>query len=288
MEGQTLIFGVGAAKAGTSWLFDYLAGHDEVYLPTVKELHYFNALEFGRGKFFRELHQRHLADFRWKLENGKDEARRPYRARAVEDVERWLSVFDGQTPNDAGYLEYLGRGRAGAKVIGDITPAYALLSVETFRRMAGLMGRVRFVYLLREPVDRLWSHIRMDAGTKGEAEALRRIDDFLDGGQKDVSLRSNYRRTINRIWQAAPKEALHVEFYERLFSPEAITRLCAFLGLTPKPAAYDKAVHKSRVGGDLDADRRARAEAALRPQYNFVRDKLGGLPSEWTARMVTA
>ena len=287
MSGQTLLFGVGAAKAGTSWLFDYLAGHREVYLPTVKELHYFNALEFGRGQWFREMHERHRADFQWKLEHGQDRERRPYRARAVADLSRWLDTFDGQNANDAGYLDYLGRGRAGARVIGDITPAYALLSAATFGRMARLMGRVRFVYLIREPVDRLWSHIRMDAGKAGADGALKRMDEYLDGGQADVAERSNYRRTVNRIWQAAPREALHIEFFERLFSPEAIARLCAFLGLTPQPAAFDTPVHRGRVGAELDPGRRARAEALLKPQYNFVRDKLGGLPPEWTARMVT-
>lgn len=287
MSGQTLIFGVGAAKAGTSWLFDYLFHHDECYLPTVKELHYFNSLEFGRGKFFRNLHERQLADFRWKLENGKDVERRPYRAQAVADLEGWLAAFDGDARDDEAYLDYIGRGRP-EKVIGDITPAYALLSTAMFKRMAGLMERVRFVYLIREPVERLWSHIRMDAGNKGEAEALRRMDDFLDGGQTDVAERSNYRRTINRLWQAVPKEALHIEFYERLFSQEAIGRLCGFLGITPKPAEFDKNVHRGQVEARLDEGRRARAEAVLKPQYNFVRDKLGGLPPEWTARMVTA
>ncbi len=287
MSGQTLIFGVGAAKAGTSWLFDYLAHHDEVYLPTVKELHYFNALEFGRGKFFREMHERQLADFEWKMIFAKDEALRPYRVQAAADLSRWLDVFDGQNANDAGYLDYLGRGRP-EKLIGDITPAYALLSAATFKRMAGLMERVRFVYLIREPVERLWSQLRMDAGKQGEAEALKRMDDFLEGGQKNVAERSNYRRTINRLWQAMPREALHIEFFERLFSAEAIAKLCAFLGITPKAADFDKTVHQSRVSAGLDEGRRARAEALLKPQYNFVRDKLGGLPPEWTARMVTA
>lgn len=287
MVGQTLIFGVGAAKAGTSWLFDYLFHHDECYLPTVKELHYFNALEFGRGGFFRELHERHLADFRWKLANGKDH-NRAYREQAVADVSRWLEVFDGRTSDDESYLDYLGRGRAGAKVIGDITPAYALLSVATFKRMAALMERVRFVYLIREPVERLWSHIRMDAGKKGEAEALRRMDVLLEGGESQALLRSNYRRTINRLWKAVPREALHLEFYERLFSKEAIARLCGFLGIAPREAAFATAVNPSAVTARLDEGRRARAERLLRPQYNFVKDRLGGLPPEWTARMVTA
>lgn len=288
MSGRTLIFGIGAAKAGTSWLYDYLDHHDEVSLSAVKELHYFNALEFGRGRFFREMHEAQLKSFRWRLANGRDAAMVPYRQRMVTDLENWLATFDGKTGDDAAYLDYLGRGAGVARAIGDITPAYALLSVATFRRMFGLMKRVRFIYLLREPVDRLWSHLRMDAGRGGAAVATQKMDAFLEGDEKNVALRGNYRRTLNRLWQAVPREAVHVEFFERLFSSAAIERLCTFLGLTPQPAAFAKVVHESGVKAPLDAERRARAEALLRPQYNFVRDRLGGLPAEWRERMVTA
>ena len=41
--------GIGAAKAGTSWLADYLAGHPEVALSPIKELHYFDAMHL-RGQ----------------------------------------------------------------------------------------------------------------------------------------------------------------------------------------------------------------------------------------------
>ncbi|HHS89575.1 MAG TPA: sulfotransferase family protein, partial [Rhodobacteraceae bacterium] len=42
----TIFFGVGAAKSGTSWLYRYLEGHPETHLRSVKELHYFDALDF--------------------------------------------------------------------------------------------------------------------------------------------------------------------------------------------------------------------------------------------------
>ncbi len=70
----------------------------------------------------------------------------------------------GRPESGAAYLDYLGAGQ-GAAVVGDITPAYGLLSVERLRAMAAL-GETRFLYILRDPVARLWSHVRMIAGRR--------------------------------------------------------------------------------------------------------------------------
>ena len=43
LDGRTMILGVGAQKAGTSWLFDYLAGDPAIFAPPLKEMHFFNA-----------------------------------------------------------------------------------------------------------------------------------------------------------------------------------------------------------------------------------------------------
>ena len=38
---KTVLFGIGAQKAGTSWLHSVLSSHPECHLP-VKEVHYFD------------------------------------------------------------------------------------------------------------------------------------------------------------------------------------------------------------------------------------------------------
>ena len=42
----TLMFCIGATKAGTSWLHRYISNHPESHMRGIKELHYFDALEF--------------------------------------------------------------------------------------------------------------------------------------------------------------------------------------------------------------------------------------------------
>ena len=272
MSGQTFIFCVGATKAGTSWLYDYLNSHPECQLPAVKELHYFDALEHGSGKWHRKQLEERLEGVRARLATVDNP--RPHQKRLLADGEAWLNAFDGETRDDAAYLQFIRKSSGDAKLIGDFTPAYGMLKEATFRAMAGLTDKVRFVYLMRDPVERIWSNIRMVAGHEGRAALEVKIKGVLDGTAVNILERSNYRRTLNRLSAALPRQMFHIEFYERLFTPEAIARLCAFLGITPEPAQYDRVVHRS-VSADLPAAQRAQLQAALKPQYNFGREVHG-------------
>lgn len=288
MVAQTLIYCVGAAKAGTSWLYEVLFKHPDCHFTALKELHYWNSLDLGRGNYYRTLLIQRLAEVKERhAAEPEGTALHSYQIGAIADIERWLATFDGKTPNHGGYLDFLGRGRAGARIIGDFTPAYAGLTRKGMKRMVGVFEKVKVIYLLREPVDRLWSHIRMDAG-RGNAELAReKFDEFLKGGEQNVAMRSNYRQTINRLKDVVPEGCLHIEFYERLFTPEAIARLLAFLGIAPIEVPFGERYNASGHVS-LDDDRRAAAQAVLAPQYNFIERFMGELPAEWTRKMVMA
>jgi hypothetical protein len=44
LAGRKFMVGVGAQKAGTTWLFDYLGRHPDVAMSPIKELHYFDQI----------------------------------------------------------------------------------------------------------------------------------------------------------------------------------------------------------------------------------------------------
>ncbi|HHL20789.1 MAG TPA: sulfotransferase [Aliiroseovarius sp.] len=288
MTGQSLIFCVGAAKSGTSWLHEYLAGHPECFLRKVKELHYFDALE-AKGRWHRRQTEARLEAARTRLA-GFSEAERAantYLPALIADLEDWLQVFDGMAPNDPGYLDYVGLGREKAAVVGDFTPAYATLTRATYRHMAGMADKVKFLFIMRDPLARLWSNIRMNAAGKGDMAIASEVDSYLAGNNRNLTLRSNYRRTLNRLLAVIPRENLHLEFYERLFTPEAIERLCAFLGIAPKPANFERVVHRGKTTG-VEVLRVGELRESLQPQYNYVEKLMGEVPQEWTDRMVIA
>ncbi|SIO27927.1 Sulfotransferase family protein [Rhodovulum sp. ES.010] len=288
MTQATLLFGLGATKAGTSWLYRYLEAHPECHLRAIKELHYFDALEAGRLHRARDEIDRARAALAARPVPA-DRVRAEARARRLKDMADWSAAL--ARGDEAAYLDYLGAGRGERRLVADITPAYALLPAARLRLMAAMASDVRFVYLLRDPVARLWSHVRMIAHRRaapGEAlgpRARRILARVLKGGEAHIAARGDYRAVLSRLWDAIDPSRLFLGFYEELFSQSAVDRLCGFLGVGPRAAALQVRVH---AGPDLSmtAVQRAAAAAWLAPQYDFVAERLGRLPAEWQSQRV--
>lgn len=280
-KAATLLFCVGATKASTSWLYRYLAGHPECYLRSIKELHYFDRVEDNRTKAGIAALQGELVHLR------ADVSVRPNQTLSakIKDIETWIPVL--QSGNDDAYLAYLTEGMDARKLVADVTPAYSLLSVERLCKMASLMPDVRFVYLMRDPVARLWSHVRMAAYRSAgdlEASAVRVFDAVLAGKKPDVMNRGDYRASLARLDAAVDPSRLLVMFQEVLLTLPGIRQLSAFLGISDHPAKFTNHVH---VGPNLDMtqDQLLRARAALRPQYEYAASRFGALPDTWLRNM---
>ena len=54
-DGPTIFIGIGAAKAGSTWLANYLWRHDEVFLSPTKGVRYFDRKHGGFGRNFKEI-----------------------------------------------------------------------------------------------------------------------------------------------------------------------------------------------------------------------------------------
>ncbi|MFC0279719.1 sulfotransferase family protein [Falsigemmobacter intermedius] len=277
----TYLFGVGATKAGTSWLYRYLSGHPDCHMRAVKELHYFNAAGPQQRAQRITIETARLERLKAELAGESRAWRLASLAASIADVEDWLRVLRGEQS----YQDYLERGAEGAKLVGDITPAYASLSVARLSEMASAAPDCRFVYLLREPVSRLWSHVRMVAKRAGgdlATQASVAFERALSGEKSDVAARSDYRGAITRLRAAVAPSKLLILFQEELFSAPGLARLCAFLGIRVQAADTTARVHEGQPLA-MTAEQRLRARAFLQSQYDFVASAFGTLPASWRA-----
>ncbi|MEL6571485.1 MAG: sulfotransferase [Pseudomonadota bacterium] len=286
MDGRTLMFGVGATKAGTSWLHRYLCDHPQCDLPQIKELHYFDRI--GAPHLDKELTR--LASVKASLLAESFMAKGPKAARLdarIEEVEAWIEVMQrGAIEHDA-YLAFLGRNAdVGTRLVGDITPAYGLMDESVLAEMAAMAPDTRFVMLLRDPLDRLWSNLRMMAGWRlkdGEeigAKSHALFDRMLRGKEDPVIERSDYTGMLKRLRNVVPVERLHVEFYETLFTQDAVDRICTFLGLASAAGPFQQRVHVSPEA-ELDPERAVQARDILLPHYDYALGLMGELPARW-------
>ena len=278
LELKTLLLGIGAQKAGTTWLADYLSGHPDVYIPPMKELHYFD-FRFGpefipHDELIARCEQR-VAQLR--------QMSRGFRGQTPELVERLqfatdrLAMFQSQMS----YVDFFRKRVGDQKVFAEISPGYQLLDADIYRMMNDIHPDVRFVFVMRDPVDRAWSQFRMTARKQGgqRAEFSRVVS------RPQMVMRSDYRRTIGELEKSVPAERVKYLFFESMFTPETITDLNQFLGIADVPANFGD---KSNEGdpGTLDPEMGRAAYREYRFVYEYVAEKFGEqMPRRWRETM---
>jgi hypothetical protein len=277
-----ILFCVGAAKAGTSWLHRVLSDHPGCALRSIKELHWFDAID--RGEVDRQIAAvgARRASYLSEME-GAGPHRLTARARQVRDCDDWLDVL--RSGDEKAYLRYLADGAEG-RMVADMTPAYALLSEERLRGMAAVGPDVRFLYLIRDPVERLWSHARMIAASRAakdgrhDGRAAHVLSRVMRGKESEIEARGDYATAIGKLVRAIDPRRLMVAVTEEMFTPPGLARIMAFLGLPDRDTDFSRRIHESPAGV-LAPEARAEARAWLAAQYDFVARHLGRRPSGW-------
>lgn len=271
---------VGAAKAGTSWLHAQLQAHPECHFRAIKELHYFDAVD---GKRLMKERDRHLAE-QDRVRGWAGDVPTPVQSARLRDRAEWIEVLSRGAEDREAYLTYLHGGAGDARVVGDVTPAYALLSQGRMKTMAEMAPDVRVLYMLRDPIERLWSHVRMIAARRddnGEVTA-RRAGNILKrvfrGEEDQIERRGDYARAMRKLQATFPAPRLMFGVFEEMVAG-AIDRLADFLGI----ARFQTDAAPVHVGQPLamTIDQRQAAERFLRPQYKAVERVLGRVPESW-------
>ena len=299
-----MFFCIGAHMAGTDWLDVLLRQSPQCHFSKTKELHYFDVL----GGVADQVYQHRVtlaATFMGRLRPELGPANRPV-LQAIDQLTAQLAIHSGPTrgpARHAAYLEYLLTGRQDQPVICDITPTYALLDSPMFDEMADL-GQARFLFILRDPVDRLWAQICMTVAVQKlqpaahEAACIAHGWGLITSGRlaalapaDQAMARADYARTITALEAAVPADRVRYLFTEQLFTQGSADAICAFLGiapglaLPPYPADADTAASKPVLPQAL-----AQAlHAALYPQYRFAQTRFGtALPPLWQERVAQA
>ena len=290
MAGPTLLYCVGATKAGTSWLYRYLHDHPDCVMPAVKEAHYWDTFDAGSR-------DRQLVNFRVRLRelradktNAASEGRKwqvDNLDRRINQMKSLLAVLEGSRNGDAAYLDWVQGDHDTAVLTGDMTPNYATLDDEILARMRDAAPTSKFLFLIRDPLDRLWSHIRMQARRQRQPHEIYEkksnniLHRMLNRGQETHILdRGDYPVIIRKLRRVIPEGRLLVQFTEDLWTAAGLDRLCAFLGIAAVAPASGVPVHEGPEV--VMRDRlRPRALGLLNEHYEWVARNVGPLPQRW-------
>lgn len=239
---------IGAQKAGTTWLDRMLRQHPRVFLPPMKEVHFYDFLYIPEHRgWIRTSFQKHVD----RQEQGKGIGR------LLKGREKGTDAFAGYFARlaalprrqDTWYEAVFDHPDAEGKRRGEITPAYSILPAEGIAHVRATNPAMRLLYIVRDPVDRALSHLRMAAARRGRPGIeLIWLEDERPELLEAALARSAYRENIAR-WEAVfpPEQMLYLPFARIRTAPEALLRQVeGFLGLAPH--AYEglaDSVHKT-------------------------------------------
>lgn len=261
---------IGAQKAGTSWLFAQLQSHPKVWMPPVKELQYFSHLYVPEHRSWTSWHIRQGAGRALQFHIGRDEMPDFGYVRYLADLGS-REIF-----TDDWYRRAFDRPAARGKLVGDITPEYSTIPEAGIQHVRGLLGAVRIVYLIRAPLSRALSQLRMNIARRG-LEAPSEAQWIAAADQWDIANRGDYATYVPR-WKAhfADEDLLFLPYGRLRRDPAGLMRdVEAFLGL--EPHAYPRLteeVHKTKEVA-VPEPIVARLAERLAPQADFIRAEFG-------------
>ncbi|MEM9436608.1 MAG: sulfotransferase [Pseudomonadota bacterium] len=295
MKPPIVLYGIGATKAGTTWLYRALADREDCALGAVKELHYWDTPSDPQLSRQLDAFQRKVDATKASLRKARAEGR----MKQARNMERRASgfaamrnVISGDREAHASYAAYLmAEVTEETRLVADITPSYGLLPTDTYAEMAALSPDTKFLYLMREPLSRLWSAVRMQVSLRGgEGPEFEELANAMlwrilhKGRENQVTVRGDYKDAITRLEAAIPPEKRKVMFMEELVTQSGYDAFCDWVGLARRPAPVEKKVHQG-AKVTMNPGFEGKALEMLKPQYEFVRDYMGRLPEAWSKRM---
>lgn len=117
---------------------------------------------------------------------------------------------------------------------GDVTPAYAILPPEVIEECHCAFPRLRLIYVIRNPLERAWSHAKMDACAAGLTPGSLPDAWFLDHFHSRKSLaRGDYELCLRNWLDCYDEDKFLLLFFEELaHSPSSLlAKCCRHLGL---------------------------------------------------------
>ena len=237
-------------------------------MPPIKELHYFDKL--SRVQLASPPRCRDERDLRF-LESIKSLSAKPYL-----DLENYARLFEPKA----------------SLLSGDISPTYSTLSNDVIRRVVEYFPTLKVIFLARDPVERVWSHLSMEVH-------YRQIEPFdvtdMDQVNRNLLRRGMRSRSYPSAIVARWKRYVHPDRFRIYFfddlqkNPTELRRsILHFLGADPdKPICRLTADYNCWAGMEklLFTDKvRSHVARFFKKELKTCAGRLGGPAKDWPAR----
>lgn len=258
---------VGAQKAGTTWLWHYLRRNPKIDFGFKKEYHVWEVVSNPFFKFIKE-----------ELEHKIGQGHTTY------EKTTQLSFMN----NPQLYFDYFVNKLKTVDISGDFTPQSSSLSEQTFNHIIDTFATydisTKAVYILRDPVDRLQSMVRMKLwlddkiNPSYDTEIL-----FMDqyAASEGYIFSGDYSKIIPKLDKVF-KSNIHYCLYENLFADASTKQITDFLQVAHHPADYQFNPRPSYWRHQLTSSDRQHFEQLYEPIYKYTAERFPHVKTLWT------
>lgn len=266
--------GIGVAKAATTWLGEYFKFHPEICMSPIKEIHYFDEKYFNHKQQIKYKRIKSLKESVQNLSNDLPKSK-------LLQLKQLLFLIELYTEPKA-YHKYFELLDVGGRICGEITPEYCLLPTEGFAEMKKFLNHPKIILIIRNPVERYWSHIRF------HKKFFPNIDYnqyYMDSFQKyKIIAYSSYQQIIFTLLKIFNRNEIHIIFYEHLFNESmkenVIKGLCDFLEVNFVMPKNNKKVNPS-ISIELSEKLRLIGIHKFKESYQFIINNFENTPQSW-------
>ena len=175
----------------------------------------------------------------------------------------------------------------GERLPGEITPGYAVLPPRRISFVARLMPEVRLIYLMRDPIERAWSQVVMNA-IEIDGEDPASIDDatwLARLSEPRVRRRGDHLAVLDAWNRYVPDERMLIGWFEEIAEdPEGLLgRVHRFLGVRSMPPKGSEVVRPG-VPVPMPEGVREGLVVMLKPELERLADRFGAPCGRWLAR----
>ncbi|MDT8893925.1 sulfotransferase domain-containing protein [Halomonas sp. I1] len=229
---ENLFLSAGAMKAGTTWLYERLKDHPDIFFTPEKEIHYFaNVAGIERQLSYRNRLLK-LKEVIEKCSGGNPK----FISKHVGEIS-WYAKYAGKEKIDGSWYESLFEGNSDKKYCADFSNLYCQMDRKGWAHAKTLSNNIKVIYTLRDPLERLWSHYKFHHKWVGKEDSV--IDDGLGLFEETLGKpwfykNSSYLENFNNIVDGVGKENVMLLYFEdfRENPQREADKIAEFLGIT--------------------------------------------------------
>ena len=285
--------GIGAPRAGTTWLYTILMMHPKITLPPLKELHYFDVIDpsvnrrsFRFGPHLKSRLKHNLGATVSSFSNIK------LKKTPIFNPSWDLRYFSGQF-NDEWYKRLFQKEHKLGMVTGEITPSYCLLSPEYINKILSINSEIKFIYVLRDPIERSWSHavkiFSRDKGIPLKDVPIRNLVKFF---QSDENINcGSYAKNIKKYLSIINSKNLLVIYFDDIKKDPAsvLNNVYSFLNVSKTNEVggniLSKPVNASSIGYEIPDIHSHLLSNIFHNEIEDLCSMYSGWPDTWLKRI---